>query len=135
MDRLELKFEQAGDAGQWAFWINGRPLKELFPQQGQVAGFSDPENPFHAAYRERLLGAPSDIAPEGRTPLLICQICGDIGCGAFPAKVEVRDATVTRPAFWWEAEYQEFSSQSCLDIRFEFDRKAYEAAINAVSFS
>jgi len=132
MDELELRFEWSVPAGEWTFWINGKALRELLPSTkvGLVTGFGDPENPFHAAYMKRLLGAPSDIAPEGRTPLLICSECGDIGCGAITARVSVKAQTVLWSDFWWEADYEEFSSESFPSVRFEFDRKAYEAAMS-----
>ena len=81
---------------------------------------------------ERLLGAVEGDLPDGRLSLYVCPECGDLGCGAVTAKLDVSPETVTWRAIGRQADYDEEVSPLGDDGVFPdltFTRASYEAAL------
>jgi hypothetical protein len=79
----------------------------------------------------RLLGV--GVAPSlgGRTAIYTCAECGDVGCGAVTAVIEVSDEKVVWRDFGYQNDYEPFD-QAYLFAGvgpFTFDRHAYARAL------
>jgi hypothetical protein len=82
----------------------------------------------------QLLGlAPSRLA-SGRVAVLVCEECGDIGCGALAVRIARRDSVVTWTDWAHENGYEPASELSwpTYPQSFEFDLKRYEEAFSNV---
>jgi hypothetical protein len=74
--------------------IDGKPLAHHFagrlgahPSQLSNLGFSSASRDGRAeTVAEFLLETPSELE-SGRVPVLVCELCGDIGCGAFAVHI------------------------------------------------
>lgn len=66
--------------------------------------------------------------PAPRVALFICAECGDLGCGAITARMEVTASTVTWSDFGWEDTTPGIEPVEGLSGALVFDREAYEAA-------
>jgi hypothetical protein len=78
---------------------------------------------------DRLLGRrPSEDLAPGRVALLVCSVCGDLGCGQLTAALEIRDAEICWSDFRWEDGMSEPRPAEQLTQRLTFDRNSYEAA-------
>jgi hypothetical protein len=118
------------------FIVDGRSLLETLDGQQRtrsdlmgclVAGYPEA----NAATRLRLLGRRKPGSPEGRVLLYICPECGDVGCGAYGARVQRRGGRVI---------WRDFARESAGDtirgdprVAFTFDARAYAAAITAAT--
>ena len=80
---------------------------------------------------DRLLGAAPDPTLSGRTAIYICAECGDLGCGAVTAVVEVGNETVVWRDFGYQNNYEPFDQNDLFaDVGpFTFDRPAYTRAL------
>lgn len=76
-----------------------------------------------------LLGALTSPLPNGRVPLFVCPVCGDLGCGAVSVGVERSTTTVVWRDFGWDFDYEIDGEPSdpILGGPFVFDRREYEA--------
>jgi hypothetical protein len=78
---------------------------------------------------DRLLGRrPSEDLAPGRVALLVCSVCGDLGCGQLTAALEIGDAEICWSDFRWEDGMSEPRPAEQLPERLTFDRNSYEAA-------
>lgn len=81
---------------------------------------------------DRLWGhLPPDL-DGGRIALLSCPICGDLGCGAFTAELQLTDETVTWHQLGWNAgtaDGSPFLYDPSLSVT--FDRRAYVQTMQA----
>jgi hypothetical protein len=79
---------------------------------------------------EELLGRrrPADLA-EGRLALLVCGECGDLGCGAVTASLQLRPDSVSWTDFRWENTYSEPSPAVNAPETVMFRRDDYEATL------
>jgi hypothetical protein len=97
MDRLEVNVAAAQRRAKWidkrevTFFVNGRPLVELLGG-GDLGGLTPAELPPSG----HLLGQPDEnLCIHGRTALLICPECGDVGCTTALARVHITPDAVT----------------------------------------
>lgn len=76
---------------------------------------------------DRLLGAEPEPSLGGRIALYVCAECGDLGCGAVTALVEVTDETAVWRDFGYQNDYEPFDQDSVFSGvgPFTFDRTSY----------
>jgi hypothetical protein len=86
---------------------------------------------------DRLLGRlGTDRLPENRVALLVCGTCGDLGCGAVTARLNVSQDQVSWSEFLWEGGVGEGDPTSIdveqqVDGRIVFNRAGYEAMLTS----
>ena len=74
-----------------------------------------------------LLGDQASELESGRIPVLVCQLCGDFGCGAFAVRI-LREGDRVRWTDWaYENWYEPPQPLEWGD--FLFDRQSYEGAL------
>ena len=79
--------------------------------------------------KDRLLSAAPSETEEGRVLLYICPECGDIGCGAYAARIRKQTTTVEWHDFAYENGYE--AGRSIPEVGpFIFDAKDYERVIS-----
>jgi len=120
--RVAFQPRRAGwiDSREVSLIVNGRALLEL-TGGGDLGGLSPAELP----PSDHLLGRPNEhLALAGRSALLICPECGDLGCGAVLARIEVGPDVVT----WTDLVHGNTlePDHGPIACRFTFDRDAYE---------
>ncbi|TCC17255.1 hypothetical protein [Kribbella sindirgiensis] len=76
---------------------------------------------------DRLLGAVPEPSLGGRTAIYVCAECGDVGCGAVTAVVEVHDELVVWRDFGYQNDYEPFDQRTVFTEvgPFTFDRRSY----------
>lgn len=83
------------------FSLNGLSLVSLFGGAGYDGLISclwidnAAAAPASADAAQRLLGRRSGDAPDGTVSMYVCAACGDLGCGALTARVELHEDLVT----------------------------------------
>jgi hypothetical protein len=79
----------------------------------------------------RLLGAPPPPQLDGRTAMYVCAECGDLGCGAVTAVVEVEGDQVVWRDFGYQNDYGAFDQDAVFAGvgPFTFDRDEYSAVL------
>ena len=116
------------------FLVDGQSLLQLLTntKSGQadymgcfVKGYPKQNNKAVAAL---LLKAPPETA-SGRVFLYTCPECGDIGCGAYTARVSKTPFGYVWESFAYENGYEEPEVIESLDPIF-FEKDAYEEAIH-----
>lgn len=77
----------------------------------------------------RLLGAAPSPQLHGRTAVYVCAECGDLGCGAVTAVVEVEGDQVVWHDFGYQNDYEAFDQDAVFAGvgPFMFDRGEYSA--------
>ncbi len=101
------------------------------PSQLSPLGWSSANGTCRAKVVAQFLAeAPSELE-SGRVPVLVCEDCGDVGCGAFTVRV-VREGALIKWTDW----AFENGSEPAQEITWPtkpgdliFDRKAYEIEI------
>lgn len=81
---------------------------------------------------ERLLGEAPGGLPDGRLSLYTCPECGDLGCGAVTARLNLEDDVVTWQHLGWQADYEDEISALCDGEAFPdltFTRDSYERVL------
>ena len=80
---------------------------------------------------DRLLGQPGPPQLNGRTAMYVCAVCGDLGCGAVTAVVELDGEKVVWRDFGYQNDYEAFDPGAVFAGvgPFAFDRDAYAAAL------
>lgn len=71
---------------------------------------------------------------QDRVALLVCGVCGDLGCGAVTARLNVSRDQVTWSEFLWEGGVGGVTSidvEHEFDGRIVFDRAGYEAMLTS----
>jgi hypothetical protein len=110
--------------------ISGQSLRSVAwtPGPDLVTELNRPWLPTVTEAVDRLLGRrPSEHLPVGRVPLLVCGLCGDLGCGQLTAALDIGDAEVSWSDFLWEDGFFEPRPVEQLHERLTFDRTSYEA--------
>lgn len=116
------------------FVVDGRSIREMVDGgPGHVTELCRPW--LHAVPEsvDRLLGRlGTDGLPENRVALLVCGVCGDLGCGAVTARLNVSQDQVSWSEFLWGGGVGDPTS---IDVghevngRFVFNRAGYEAML------
>jgi len=113
LSKLELVWkERVGGGGKTArrfldIVVDGRPLLEAIgcPQSDFISRLGWGSAEAHKKSVEHLLlKAPPD-SPSERVLLLICPECGDLGCGAFTAKITKSGGEFVWSDFAFENDY------------------------------
>jgi hypothetical protein len=80
---------------------------------------------------DRLLGSGPTAELGGRTALYVCAECGDLGCGAVTALVEVGERRVVWSEFGYQNNYEPFDTNAVFDGAgpLVFDRHEYSAVL------
>jgi len=91
-----------------------------------VRGFPEP----NAEVAAQITGECAPTSESGRVLLYICPECGDIGCGAYSARVDVGREVVLWSEFAYENGYEPARLLAGVGP-FEFDANQYKAAIAA----
>lgn len=78
--------------------------------------------------KEQLAGALKPDTDEGRYLLYLCPECGDIGCGAYGAKLKLTDSTASLYDFAYENGYEVGRVLKAVGP-FIFARTEYDAAL------
>ncbi len=101
------------------------------PSQLSPLGLSSANENYRAKVVAQFLAeAPSDLE-SGRIPVLVCEDCGDVGCGAFTVRV-VREGELIKWTDWAFENGNEPAQEITWPTRpgdFTFDRKEYEIEI------
>lgn len=110
--------------------VDGMSLRETVPMAADmVTDLNRPWLPTVAQAVEVLLGRRrhADLAP-GRVPLLVCAACGDLGCGALTALVNVGVDDVRWSDWKWE-DWGEPRPVRGDPGELRFDRSQYESEL------
>ncbi|HEX6876043.1 MAG TPA: hypothetical protein VF165_10325 [Nocardioidaceae bacterium] len=112
------------------FVVDGRSLRDITQEPDLVTELNRPWLHVVPDAVERLLGrvATEGIA-EGRVMLLVCGLCGDLGCGAITALLDVDTDSVAWSDFLYENTYAEPTPVESLPAPLVFDRAAYEETL------
>jgi hypothetical protein len=127
--------------------IDGVPLR-------QALGATGADNPFEQMtllvpdlkggqhfvreYIDRIAGVVEPDLDDGRTSLLVCQLCADPSCGVVSASIEFDASSVTWHQFGWQYDYyDEETGVGGLDLwnpptSFTFERAPYDALMDAL---
>ena len=117
-----------------AFVVNGASLLGLLAKGGAdmmgcfVRGYGDLNQRAH----ESLLSAKPDDDCGGRTLLYTCPECGDIGCGAFAAKIDISGGKAVWSDFAYVNGYEPPSLLPEIGP-FQFSLEDYSSAIESAS--
>lgn len=117
------------------FTVAGTPLRQLvqFPElPGAVEEMTllSQEWPAGAVHQlSALLGKPADDYDDGRTALLVCPVCCDLGCRALSAAVEIGATQVHWRQLGWQVNYKPFTDPLTPPLEFRFDRAQYQAVL------
>ncbi len=117
-----------------SFVINGSRLEQLLPEGDYTTPLI--EGADSAWYHERLAmlrAEQSGELPSGRVPLLVCGECGDIGCGAVGAFIDVGPTAVTWSGFAYENNYEPADTTPYEIGSLTFARAAYLAPVAGLS--
>ena len=96
MNRFELCPAAVGTFKYFDILVDGKPLAEYFAgSRGAVPDSISPLGPLEGGikqYRqeqfERFLLEREPDLPDSSNSILICPLCGDLGCGAYSAKFQ-----------------------------------------------
>lgn len=116
------------------FVVDGRSFRDVVDGgRGQVTELCRPWLDTVQESVERLLGRQETPGlPEDRVALLVCLVCGDLGCGAITARLSISEDQVTWSEFAWE---DGDGDPTPVDVRLEgddrlvFSRAAYESLL------
>lgn len=111
------------------FIVSGQSLGQLFglPDLDLIGTFCwTDNNKFENKQIDEFLGLAKPELETGRTCFYVCPECGDIGCGAITAKIELTEKNVIWKEFGYENNYSEPNLTNYQDIGpFTFDKKQY----------
>jgi len=113
------------------FIVSGQSLGELFDQLNfkLIGTFGWFENKtYERKLIDEFLGNKKPELENGRTCFYVCPECGDIGCGAITAKIEITDEIVVWKDFGYEdnIDFLEPDTTQFKNIGpFSFDRGNY----------
>ena len=115
--------------------IDGKALSHHFagrlgahPPQISAVGWKSASIEAQASVVSQLLGEKPSELPSGRVPVLVCEECGHVGCGAFVVRL-IHDSESVRWADWsYENGYEpaEPIGWPTKPSEFVFDRASYE---------
>lgn len=118
------------------FVVSGQSLSELFvlSELDLIGTFGWTENRVEESKQlDEFLGLKAPELKTGRTCLYVCPMCGDIGCGAITAHIEVTDTSVIWKDFGYENDYSEIDLEEYNHIGpFIFEKAAYTHTIETL---
>jgi hypothetical protein len=140
VNTLKLRPSSRGEVKYFDILIDNKPLAEYFA--GRLGAIPDlipplgPAQPGTEQYRreqfERFLLEQDPDFPEGRNSILVCALCGDLGCGAFSARFQREGDTIRWSEFGYENNYDpdsvELEWYKCIPA-FEFSWSEYESEL------
>jgi len=122
--------------------VDGVPLAQHFagragahPTQLSPLGWSSASADVNARITEQLLAREPSALESGRVPVLVCEECGDVGCGAFTVLV-LREGDTVRWTDWAYENGREPAGPIQWPTRpgdFLFELGSYEQAIRDAS--
>ncbi|MEV6910597.1 hypothetical protein [Amycolatopsis sp. NPDC051071] len=122
-----------GEARFLDWTIDGVALRSTVSTQHQTPLFLDDDVWRESAVEtlSRLLGHLPGHFDDGRVALLMCPLCGDLGCGAYSVEVVFSDDSVEWRAFGWQVDYEPFDpdQEEYRSAMARFDRTAYETLL------
>lgn len=138
--KLELRWkERPGGGGKTSrrfldIIVDGRPLLEAIgcPPADFISrlGWGSPEA--HSKSVEHLLMKVPPDSPSKRVLLLICPECGDLGCGAFTAKITKNADDYVWSDFAFENDYEGAPTELFPEAGpFSFTKQEYWATLTA----
>ena len=142
MHKITLKPATWKDRKYLEIEVDGKLLAHYFaggsgahPSQLSAVGWSSSSTRVVDTVVAQLLGNERSVLESGRVPVLVCEECGDIGCGAFAVRVSFAEAVV-RWSDWAYENGRESAQQVELPTQpddFEFDRHVYENELRRAS--
>lgn len=113
------------------FQVNRQPLSLFLPVGDLmgILGWRGAKEDTRSA-RQLLGREPSDF-PDGRVPLYVCPLCGDLGCGAISVKVSFQDGCVVWSEFGRQALGSELSIMEDPIRDLWFQRETYESTLSS----
>lgn len=116
------------------FDIDGRPLRDWIDNTDDV--ITSLNRPWLSTLEQsiaELTGrCPDPDLPPGRLAVLRCAECGDIGCGAVTARLDLTEDAVTWSDFAWETDIEDDEHlPACPGVSFVFDRNSYVTTIES----
>ena len=140
MDRFEIRDlpadSRTGSEHPISIEINDSRLQDLMKQEldGDIRSGNVEIAPEDARLPSRhLLDKPiPDLSVDGRTAVLVCPECGDLGCGSVLVRVTIEPDRVIWSDFLLGVNYyadEPGDLDRTLRGRFEFDREAYESQL------
>jgi hypothetical protein len=115
------------------FIIDGRPLLDHLASIGAdfIGRLGWRRAQEHKRGIEHLLLKRPPDARSGRVLLLICPECGDLGCGAFTARVSKDEQSFVWGDFAFENDYEDAPTQTFPEVGpFHFEKRAYFAELD-----
>ena len=141
MNRIALVEARDSHRRYFAIEVDGRPLHEHFvgprgahPSRMSPVGWSSADPSFSRLITEQFLLLASSGLQSGRVPVLVCEECGDVACGAIATRIERKGASVTWSDWAYENGYesaQELSWPTYPKL-LEFDAAQYEEVFAGV---
>jgi len=121
------------------FIVSGQSLGQIFglPDFDLIGNFGWSENKeYENKQIDEFLGLEKPELETGRTCFYVCPECGDIGCGAITAKIEMTDKNIIWKDFGYENNYSEPDLTDYKEIGpFTFDKKQYCETIEGLKTS
>ena len=122
--------------------VDGVPLAHYFagrtgahPSHLSPLGWSSASAGVNARIREQLLAKETSALESGRVPVLVCEECGDVGCGAFTVRI-LREGDTLRWTDWAYENGREPAGPVGWPTRpgdFLFELASYEQAFRGAS--
>jgi len=138
---LESKFRK-GEGSQKPerkyidFVVSGQALSQLFAiaDLDLIGTFGWSENKAEESRQlDEFLGLKPDALKTNRTSFYVCPNCGDIGCGAITASIEVTETSVIWKDFSLGTDYSEPELETYKHIGpFVFEKNMYTAELEKV---
>jgi hypothetical protein len=111
------------------FIVSGQSLGQIFglPDSDLIGTFGWSENKdYENKQIDEFLGLEKPELITGRTSFYVCPECGDIGCGAITAMIEITDDYVIWRDFGYENNYSKPVFDDYKEIGpFKFDKRDY----------
>jgi hypothetical protein len=126
MNTITIKTETSDGCSCLEIEIDGKRLAHHFA--GRLGAHPSRKPAVDANSIMQMLGMESSPLSSGRIPLLLCEECGDIGCGGFAVRISFEAGTV-RWSDWATENGREPASPIEWPTKpgdYEFDRSDYE---------
>ena len=135
---LELRPRAASAGTVYEILVNGVELHELIVSrgaEGMVSSLSPlgwlPSRGDLASTARFLPEGPADF-PNGGRAVLVCETCGDFGCGAVTVCIREQGALIVWSDCILQANYSEFGSRELPLRTTRFNARAYREALAKV---
>jgi hypothetical protein len=122
--------------------VDGRRLQEHFvgrhgnhPSQVFAMGWKDAQIDAQQVSLDRFMARRPSTLLSGRVPVLVCEECGDVGCGAIAARIERSGSFVTWSDWAFENGYGPARALdwSAYPEKLQFDWIEYEGTLALVA--